>query len=301
MKSFIIVLIITIILAFTLSFLHTQWVDNSAVVSARGALFSGITSINSLIVNSGRYIGGTFTYIGRLINAEKKNSELLARLEKQNIRLSQHKLVRQENILLRQELRYKQKDLYNLTTITSEIIARGSDTWFDSIIIDKGWKDGVEIDYAVVNSEGLVGRVVEAGAHYSKVMLLINQNSNVSVVASNTQDKGIVQGKGLNDLSLKYIPHSSVLKIGMPIYTSGVSLVFPKGILVGHVSKIIKKKYDHLQYVDIKPSVHFSRLDRVWVIVVRNRGKIPTFLDEKKHITANNQVTANNNEPIKKH
>ncbi|MFH1429643.1 MAG: rod shape-determining protein MreC [Candidatus Margulisiibacteriota bacterium] len=269
MKKFIIILVFTVILAFLLSYFQSLWIDNPAIVNSRSVLFTSISSVSSFTSGIFDGISNSFSNTASLFNTGRRIKTLELKYEEQAVRQSQYEVLQNENVQLREELRYKNKDLCSHKIIAAEVVARGMDTWFDTVIIDRGWKDGVETDYAVVNTDGLVGRVIETAEHRSKVMLLINPNSSISAVVLDTSDKGIIQGRGLNTLVLKYIPHSSVLTPDAPVYTSGLSIVFPKGFLIGYISKIIKKKYEHLQYVEVKPAVRFSAIDRVWVIAER--------------------------------
>ncbi|MFA5928813.1 MAG: rod shape-determining protein MreC [Candidatus Margulisiibacteriota bacterium] len=294
MKKFFIILVVTITLAFGLSFIQNQWLSNSTFINTKSGIFSIISLPNKLISDLGKGISGSVASFFHLKEVERTNHELNLKLDALEVKLAQFRSLEQDNYQLRNELRYRTKALYNLKAIGAEVVARSMDTWFSSVVIDKGWKDGVDTDYAVVNSEGLVGRIIESGEHFSKVMLIQNQNSNVSAVLGRTQDKGIIQGRGNNTLMLKYIPNNSELAKGDLVYTSGMSIVFAKGILIGQVSNIVKKKYDYLQYVEVAPAVNFAKLDKVWVVAVADRSKIPEFKDEAK-ATENKALTSSAN------
>jgi rod shape-determining protein MreC len=293
-KKFFIILVVTITLAFGLSFIQNQWLSNSTFINTKSGIFSIISLPNKLISDLGKGISGSVASFFHLKEVERTNHELNLKLDALEVKLAQFRSLEQDNYQLRNELRYRTKALYNLKAIGAEVVARSMDTWFSSVVIDKGWKDGVDTDYAVVNSEGLVGRIIESGEHFSKVMLIQNQNSNVSAVLGRTQDKGIIQGRGNNTLMLKYIPNNSELAKGDLVYTSGMSIVFAKGILIGQVSNIVKKKYDYLQYVEVAPAVNFAKLDKVWVVAVADRSKIPEFKDEAK-ATENKALTSSAN------
>ena len=266
MKRFFIIIIGTVILAFSVSYIQINLSTNPLLTRAQSLGFQTVSNCSVFFNNLGKFIISPFESIVSNINAEKNYRKTLKSLEENRISQLQLRVLRLENSQLREELRYRNQVLREFKPISAEVVARGLDSWFDTVTIDKGWKDGIEEDMPVINTRGLVGRVVETSDHLSKVMLLINQNSNVSAVVFETQDKGIVQGRGLSNLLLKYIPHGSVVIRNMKIYTSGISLVFPRGILIGNISKVVKKKYEHIQYIEVKPAVDFAKLDRVWVI-----------------------------------
>jgi len=150
--------------------------------------------------------------------------------------------------------------------IPVEIIARPDTNWFGIIEINKGRNDRIVADTAVVNDEGLVGRVLEVSDYSSKVLLITDPSSAVSVFDSETSDMGIANGNVMGPLKIRYMSANAEVKVGDPIITSGMSDTFPKGIIVGRVKYINKKDYDIFQKVDVSPAVNFSKLNKLFVV-----------------------------------
>ena len=271
MRRFIILIVITIITAFLLSFLHVKWSNDSYLNRAKKPIFATLSLFNDYITKIKNTSKEKITYLYKLNKVYKENELLKDNNNKLSLSLLQFKKAKKENIELRKELHYKKKALYKFKIISAEVIYRSADSWFSSITIDKGWHDGVETNFPVINTTGLVGRTVESSRNYSKVMLIINPQSNVSAEVIETKDKGILQGRSDFKLYLKHIPHSAVIKKDMTVYTSGFSNTFPKGILIGKINKIKKEKYDHLQHIEVIPSVKFSKLDKLWVIIPKKK------------------------------
>ena len=102
-----------------------------------------------------------------------------------------------ENIKLQQD-RYELtnlRELYNLDSqydeyekIGARIIAKDSSNWFHTFVINKGAEDGLLTDMNVMAGSGLVGRIVDVGPDWAKVMSIIDDNSNTSGMVLSTSD-----------------------------------------------------------------------------------------------------------------
>jgi rod shape-determining protein MreC len=86
-----------------------------------------------------------------------------------------------------------QKTMTN-DTIAAQVIGKDPSPWFKSIIIDKGFSDGVKKGLPVIIPEGAAGQIIEVTKHYSKVLLLIDRNSAIDSLAQRTRARGIIRG-----------------------------------------------------------------------------------------------------------
>ena len=118
---------------------------------------------------------------------------------------------------------------------------------------------------AVVVSEGVVGRVIEVSAHTAKVLLISDPNSAVDVIIQRSRAQGILEGRVEEFGILKYIQKSDDVQMGDKVITSGLGGIFPKGLIVGTVTKVERKRPGVFQYIEVTPSVDFSRLEEVLV------------------------------------
>lgn len=161
----------------------------------------------------------------------------------------------------------KFKHSINLPVLAAQVIGLDPTGWFKSIIIDKGRRDGLRPNMAVVNASGVVGRVVSVSTNYAKALLVIDQNSAVDCLVQRSRARGIVKGLSTEICKLDYVVKSSDVAVGDLIVTSGLGGVFPKGISVGQVSNI-KGIYGGLfKDIEIGPTVDFSKLEEVLVIL----------------------------------
>lgn len=171
------------------------------------------------------------------------------------------------NQRLRYLLNFKEKNPRPL--IAAEVIGRDPSPWFKSVTIDKGVSEGVARGAPVVMAEGVVGMVTDAANHYAKVLLIIDQNSAVDVLLQKNRARGVSKGASVDRCSLDYVLRKYEVDVGDAVISSGLDGVFPKGLRVGTVEKVIKKNAGVFQTVYIKPFVDFEKLEEVMVLLPR--------------------------------
>jgi rod shape-determining protein MreC len=150
--------------------------------------------------------------------------------------------------------------------VTASVISNSASTWFNSLILDKGKKDGVEQGMGVVSPLGVVGQVVSVTSRSAKVLLITDSHSGVDAVVQRSRARGIVAGSLESGPIMKYVKRSDDLKEGDRLVTSGLDGVFPKGLLVGAVSKVNKKSFGLFQYVEVILAVDPARIEEVLVV-----------------------------------
>jgi rod shape-determining protein MreC len=147
------------------------------------------------------------------------------------------------------------------------------------ITIHRGEKQGVKKDMGVISPQGIVGMVVNTSENFAVVMTMLNRQSSVSARIKKTGEIGKVQwdGKSPDRVTMINIPKSVPVAKGDSVVTSGYSLAFPPGILIGVVSEIIDDKTSNFYTLILKPSTNFYSLE--YVTVVDNLQK-----DEQKKL-----------------
>jgi rod shape-determining protein MreC len=155
---------------------------------------------------------------------------------------------------------------FSLSSVTARVIAKDVSTEFRAIRINRGSNSGVEKDMAVINSEGVVGRVMRVDADSADVVTLLDLLSAVDAVVQRSRVRGIVEGKTEEICQLKFALRTDDIQVGDLLVTSGLGGIFPRGVPVGSVSSVVKKEYGITQTVEVRPSVDFSRVEEVLVI-----------------------------------
>lgn len=169
------------------------------------------------------------------------------------------------------------RDLYkidaqysNYEKVGARIISKDPSNWYSTFTIDKGSKDGIEVDMNVIGNGGLVGIVSKVGENYSIVRSLIDDESNVYAQFASTSDKCIVKGslKLINDgvLQVFNIDKDAKIKDGDTIVTSNISSKFLPGILIGYVKEIKNDANNLTKSAYVTPVVDFAHLDIVLII-----------------------------------
>lgn len=186
-----------------------------------------------------------------------------------------------ENTRLQQD-RYELtnlRELYNLDAQYDEyektgarIIARDSGNWFYSFVINKGTKDGIEVDMNVMAGSGLVGRIVDVGPNWAKVKAIIADDSNVSAMVLSSSDNMIVSGNlklyasGVIEFG-QLVDSDNVVVEGDKIVTSNISDKYLPGILIGYISTINQDANNLTKSGYITPAVDFEHLEEVLVVM----------------------------------
>lgn len=151
--------------------------------------------------------------------------------------------------------------------VASRVIGRDPTGWFKSIIIDKGQSSGIKVNMPVTHAFGVVGRIVAVSPNYSKVLLLIDQNSSVDSLIQTTRERGMFKGYSAEVCRLDYVTKSSSARPGDTVVTSGLGGVFPKGLPLGEIISVRKNSGSLFKDIDVRPLVDFSKLEEVLVVI----------------------------------
>jgi len=155
-------------------------------------------------------------------------------------------------------------------SIGALVVASSASTWFQSIVINKGTKEGVRKGMAVISPLGTVGQITAASPHAAKVLLLTDSRSGIEVVVQRSRARGIVSGSLDNGPIMKYVKRSEDVRVGDSLVTSGLDGIFPKGLIVGRVNEVRKKHFGLFQYVGVTLAVDASDLEEVLVVSPEN-------------------------------
>lgn len=169
------------------------------------------------------------------------------------------------NVRLRELLHFKQSMAH--TILAAEVIGRDPSPWFKSVTINKGRLEGIRRGLPVVVPAGIVGQVIEVANHYSKVLLIIDQNSSVDALVQRTRARGVVKGKSSRECILQYALRKLEIASGDTIVSSGLDGVYPKGLSIGSVSRVVRQSAGIFQDVTVSPFVDFDKLEEVLIIL----------------------------------
>ncbi|MBS1232558.1 MAG: mreC [Nitrospirae bacterium] len=169
-----------------------------------------------------------------------------------------------ENQKLREVLALKEKEQHYVTA--ARVVARGTDQWSHTLILDKGLTDGIKKDMVAITDKGLVGKISDVSPSYAYLLLLTDINFSAAVRLQENRTEGVLSGTGFRACQLKYIPYEEELKLGAAVVTSGLDSIFPGGIPLGYISKINKKESGLFQYIEVIPYVDNTKIEVVAII-----------------------------------
>lgn len=175
-----------------------------------------------------------------------------------------------ENARLRALLGWQPKTAWKRRP--AHVVGREPTTWWRSVKIDLGARDGAQVNLPVITNEGLVGRIRAVGPTHSEVALIGDPECGVAAIVAETRDNGIIQevspatvGDGF--VSLRTLQNSQSVMAGQKVLTSGLGGIFPKGIPIGEIADA--RTVDGGLYTEarLKLAANLNRLEEVWVIV----------------------------------
>lgn len=207
-------------------------------------------------------------YIG-LTNLQEEND----RLKAENAQLRSDLAAREEQTHENERLRLMvglRERAPEVKMVFAQVIGTSPSPTFRSLRIDRGSRDGVEMGAAVVSHEGVVGRVAGLTEDTADVMLLVDNNSSTDVLVQRTRARARIRGLGGDDglnIEVQYLARTADVDPGDVLITSGLSKAFPKGLVVGRVMSVERRAFGLYQRATVQPSVDFSRLESVMVIL----------------------------------
>ena len=199
-----------------------------------------------------------------LRNLKSQNDALTRDLEAAQIALQQQRALADRTRSLERLLDLR--DRSKLNTLAAEIIAAGATPDFRTLTIDKGSREGVRADMAVIAPAGVVGRVVMPSARAAKVQLLVDRNAAAGALVERSRAQGVVTGGGDDRLRMDYVSEVADVIVGDLVVTSGIDGIYPKGYVIGQVESV-EKSGTAYKTITVKPAVDFTSLEEVLVVL----------------------------------
>lgn len=219
---------------------------------------------------------GLFSNVRQLFNTFEENRLLRQRMYNAEMLRIQNKLLREEIESLKTAIDTG-ATLTEFETIFATTISRYH--WHDSFMVNRGRRDGIVEEMAVLSKEGyLVGKVVQVNELSARVQLIKRQNLTMKahvIVAGNPDAMGLLEGYDYtaNELVVINIPPQIEVEIGDAIVTSGLGGVYPRGLLVGYVKRVEMSSDNLTQILYLTNGVDYNNLD--FVALIRREAVIP--------------------------
>lgn len=251
--------------------------DSGPLAAAGNAALTVVSPLQEAVSKVTKPIGNFFSTLVRLPSIRSENRELRARVAEleQQMATSTNASTRLAELEALLALR---ESLDDVRTTGASVIANGVSNFEWTVIIDKGSSDGIALDMPVIAAAGLVGRVTRVSPESSLVQLIIDPDSFVAGRLDVSRTTGMVSGEGDRDLRMSIVSAETEVAPGEQVVTAGYRIpgvaegVFPSGILVGSVSRVLPAEAELERFITIRPAVDFSTLDAVLVVLSDGSG-----------------------------
>jgi len=157
------------------------------------------------------------------------------------------------------------KEQFISETMAAQVIGSSGSELSRSVYIDKGERDGIKPDMAVITADGIVGKVLHVYGSTSLVLLIDDQTSGVGALLDKTRLQGILRGTPSGEVVLEKVMSDETVPAGEMVLTSGGDGIFPKGLLVGRVTKVSPGSELFLN-IRVRPAADLSKLEEVLVV-----------------------------------
>lgn len=212
-------------------------------------------------------VGNFFSSLTELSALRADNAELRNELEEMEQRVTEAEAILSENERL-VGLQGLDESYPTMERVSARVIGRPPANYKWAITIDKGRDDGIRPDMAVIDPDGLVGKVIRVDADASTVLLLIDPQAGAKARLDGQPLAGAIRGNGASEaLSLVDIDTDATVSVGDEVVTSGYDGgIFPPNIPIGTVSNVESQDAALEQEIEVDPYVDFTTLDFVQVI-----------------------------------
>jgi rod shape-determining protein MreC len=237
-------------------------------------IFSPIGEVAERALKPGRDL---INWVDETFQARGENEDLKAEVAKLRAEVTASEGATAQNEQFRKMLDLSQQvpTLAQYDLVTGRVIGRAPTVWYSDVTIDKGSSSGIERNDAVVNGDGLVGRVTDTTSGTAKVELITDHDNAVSAHVLPSGPTGIVEPEvgNPNDLLLDFIDSSETIQTNLIVATagwsdttSGISSAYPEGIPIGRVSETESSQQGQTQRVHVEPFADLRGLDYVQVL-----------------------------------
>jgi rod shape-determining protein MreC len=232
--------------------------------------FGGFAAVQRAVSAGTSGVRGVWSGYVSLRHLRTENDELKRQLADAQVDLQRQRALADRSRGLERLLGLR--DQSTLMTMAAEIIAAGATPDFRTVTIDKGSRDGLRADLAIIAPGGVVGRVALASARAAKVQLLIDRNAAAGAIVERSRAQGVVIGGGDERLRMDYVSEAADITVGDVVMTSGIDGIYPKGFAIGRVESVDKNGPAYRRIV-VKPAVDFRALEDVLVVLTPDTGR----------------------------
>lgn len=238
--------------------------DKGGVLLIRAWVTGIVTPPERFLHNTGHGVRSLWMDYVDLIHVRRQNQDLRAQLDR--LRLEEASLAEdaRQGERLQALLGFREKYVHK--TVLAQVIGTSGTEQSAVLLIDKGSRDGVRSDMPVITPDGIVGKTRDVFAHSSQVLEVSDPTSGAGVILQNTRIRGVLRGNSWGQPEIVNVSPDERIKPGEPVLTSGGDAIFPRGLAVGVVDRVVPDPDGTLVNVLIKPAANLAKLEEVMVI-----------------------------------
>jgi rod shape-determining protein MreC len=218
------------------------------------------------------HTGGFWSNYISLRGAHAENARLRAELDQ--LRLQNRELAGQAAEAQRLSAILNFREAHPETQmLAAQVIGASADPASHTLFLNRGDRDHVRRNQAVITPDGIVGKIVEVLPSTSQVLLINDKDSGAGALLADTRTHGVVKGSGDPDARLDYVVNDEPVRAGELVLTSGEDRIFPKDLLIGTVS--MANQGNPFQVIHVKPAARLDRLEDVIILLTPQELKKP--------------------------
>ncbi len=234
-------------------------------------VISAVTPVEKAVVHTQTWVHDTWNTYAYLRGVRRENRELRAEIERMKVEDARYaedaRMARRIQALL------AFKEQYVDTTVAAQVIGTSGSEQSRILYLDKGSKDGIKPDMAVITPAGIVGKIVQVFPDSSQVLPINDQFSGVGAALKSSRLQGILRGASNGVTTLQYVMSDEKVEPGEEVITSGGDRIFPKGLPVGKVV-VVEPGKDLFLNIRVVPSARLDQVEEV-LIVTKITEKMP--------------------------
>ncbi len=238
--------------------------DKGGVRLIRSWVVDLVTPPERLLHATGGGIGGLWTNYIDLVHVRQQDKALKAQLD--SVRLEEESLAEDARQGQRLQALLGFREKYVSQTVAAQVIGSAGTEQSRVLLIDKGSDEGIRPDMPVITPNGIVGKTRDVFAHTSQVLEISDQTSGAGVILEKTRIRGVLRGNSWGQPEIVNVSPDERIQAGEPVLTSGGDAIYPRGLPVGTVDRIVPDPDGTLVSVLIKPAANLSKLEEVLVI-----------------------------------
>lgn len=249
-----------------------------------------VTPPERLAHNVGLGLRGVWSNYIYLRHLREQNETLQA--ENDRLRLEQASLAEDARSGERLRAMLEFRGQYIDKTLPAQVIGTSGTDQAHVIYIDKGSNDGVRAQMPVITPDGVVGKIKNVFPGTAQVLLISDQTSGAGVMLQSTRIRGVMKGNALGEPQIVNISPDDRIKPGETILTSGGDQVYPMGLPVGVVDRVVAEPETSFVNVVVKPNANLAKLEEV-LVIIQVSDKMP-FSEEKDMMQSEVDAYADN-------